>query len=516
MREVGPVHRETRDDLAHGGRQRLERVVAEQAVALAQAVEDGAEDVDVVGQRQAHGQPLFLVDQRGKMHVAVDEFLVRLGEIFLRVGVHEKLRDVRGEIVPRGAVDGPVLAQFLVAGEDFFAQQVEAAPVVGQRQAAQARVVFLERGEILARVIQTVRVVDAHAGDLFLCEQLPEELVGGLEDLRQFHADGGQRVDVEKAAVVDLLRRHAPIAQAVGLRVDERVERVEGTRVARRALDAFERVGDGGGDGRLVGREFFQPHLGDLFFAGAFGDARGVGLGAQRHVLQLRHDALQFGEIRVATRGRADGQGGGRGVVGLQLLQRERENLVVRARVDGQAVRVVVQVKTARLETDGEFALFEHAPVLVAEDGQEHLVVQLTLERVPVDVETLGGAGAGAVFEHIHPPAVGRLGDAHVVGHEIGHEAHAVFLEFGAHRVELLRGTHFRVEVVVIDDVVAVRAAGAGLEKRRAVEVRDAQRGEVRDDLARLVEGEPLVKLDAVGRGGNARRGRWWKREAWW
>ena len=122
MREVGPVHGETRDHLAHGGRQRLERVVAEQSVALTQAVEDGAEYVDVVSQRQAHGQPLFLVDQRGEMHVATDKFLVRLGEIFFRVVVHEKLRDVRGEVVPCRAVNGPVLAQFLVAGENFFAQ----------------------------------------------------------------------------------------------------------------------------------------------------------------------------------------------------------------------------------------------------------------------------------------------------------------------------------------------------------------------------------------------------------
>ena len=361
------------------------------------------------------------------MHVAADELLVRLGELLLRVVVHEKLRDVRGEIVPRGAVDGPVLAQFLVAGENFFAEQVEAAMVVGQRQAAHARVVFLERGEILARVIQTVRVVDAHAGDFFLFEQLPEELVRGLEHLRQFHADGGQGVDVEEAAVVDFLRRDAPGTQAVGLRIDEMIERIEGTRVARRALDMFERVGDGGGDGRLVRAEFFQPGLGDLFLAGTFGDARGIGLGAQRHVLQLRHDALQFGEIRVAARGRADGQRGGLGVGGLEFVQRERENLVVRARVDGQAVRVVIQVKTARVETDLQFALFEHAPVLVAEDGQEHLVGQLRFQRVPVDVETLGGAGTGAVFQHVHPPAVGRLGDAHVVGHEVSHQAHLVF-----------------------------------------------------------------------------------------
>ena len=129
--QVGAVDREARDDLAHGVRQVVEREVAEEPVALAQAVEDEAEHVDVVGQRQAHRQALLLVDERGEVDVAVDELLVGLGERFLRGGINEELRDVRREIVAGRSMNGPVLAQRLVAREDFFSEQVDAFPVGG-------------------------------------------------------------------------------------------------------------------------------------------------------------------------------------------------------------------------------------------------------------------------------------------------------------------------------------------------------------------------------------------------
>ena len=64
--EVGPVDRKARDDLAHGGRQRVQGKIPEAAVPFAQTVEHEPEHVDVVGQRQPHRQPLLLVDERGK------------------------------------------------------------------------------------------------------------------------------------------------------------------------------------------------------------------------------------------------------------------------------------------------------------------------------------------------------------------------------------------------------------------------------------------------------------------
>ena len=64
-------------------------------------------------------------------------------------------------------------------------------------------------------------------------DQFEEKLVRRLENLRHFHPDRGQVVDVEEAPVVDLLRGHPPEGEPIGLLVEQRVKRVEAARVAR-------------------------------------------------------------------------------------------------------------------------------------------------------------------------------------------------------------------------------------------------------------------------------------------
>ena len=75
----------------------------------------------------------------------------------------------------------------------------------------------LERMEVAGRVEEAVRMVETDAGDLPLGHEAQEQPVGFAEDRRVLHADGGQFVDVEEAPVVDLLGRHAPGGQPVGL-----------------------------------------------------------------------------------------------------------------------------------------------------------------------------------------------------------------------------------------------------------------------------------------------------------
>ena len=58
-----------------------------------------------------------------------------------------------------------------------------------------------------------------------------------FEDVGLFDADGGQLVDVEEAAIIDLLGRHAPEGRAIRLGGDQRVEQVEATRVANHAIE---------------------------------------------------------------------------------------------------------------------------------------------------------------------------------------------------------------------------------------------------------------------------------------
>src|SRR6185369_4082662 len=67
---------------------------------------------------------------------------------------------------------------------------------------------------------------------------------------------------------------------------------------------------------------------------------------------------------------------------------------------------------------------------------------------------------------------------------------------------------------VVVADVVAVRAAGGGLEERRGVAVADAERLQVVQQRRRVVEGQPGPELQAVRRAryprhAGASRSRW-------
>ena len=58
-----------------------------------------------------------------------------------------------------------------------------------------------------------------------------------VENFRQFHPDRGQIVDVEETPVIDFLRRHPPESEPIGLIVQQRIERIEAARIARRAID---------------------------------------------------------------------------------------------------------------------------------------------------------------------------------------------------------------------------------------------------------------------------------------
>ena len=75
-------------------------------------------------------------------------------------------------------------------------------------------------------------------------DKLEQQLMGRFENLRQFHPDRREIVDVEEAAVIDFLRRHAPEGEPVRLLVQQLVERIEAARIAGRAVDLRQRLLD--------------------------------------------------------------------------------------------------------------------------------------------------------------------------------------------------------------------------------------------------------------------------------
>ena len=118
------------------------------------------------------------------------------------------------------------------------------------------------------------------------------------------------------------------------------------------------------------------------------------------------------------------------------------------------------------LEARLKFAAFQNPAIGFTEDGNQEFAGKSRIRRLPVDVKESGKQRCLAVFEHIHPPGVVRTHDAHMVGHDIQDLPHAVGAQFGNEALEVRIVGEFRVQCVVINDVVAVQASRAGAEIR--------------------------------------------------
>src|SRR5207302_3998863 len=86
--------------------------------------------------------------------------------------------------------------------------------------------------EVACGIQQTIGVIDAQGVDASFVDQLEPEPVYGAEDVWVFDANRGQLVDVEEAAIVDLVGRDAPVAQPVSLLRQQLLQTVEAVRLA--------------------------------------------------------------------------------------------------------------------------------------------------------------------------------------------------------------------------------------------------------------------------------------------
>ena len=73
------------------------------------------------------------------------------------------------------------------------------------------RVKQLQANQVLPRIQHAIAVIDPNASDRLFREQAPQHAMGSCEDLRVLHAQTNQIVDVEEAAIVDLLAGDAPM-----------------------------------------------------------------------------------------------------------------------------------------------------------------------------------------------------------------------------------------------------------------------------------------------------------------
>jgi hypothetical protein len=187
------------------------------------------------------------------------------------------------------------------------------------------------------------------------------------------------------------------------------------------------------------------------------------------------------------------------------VLVVEGEQPVRGARVDRERVLEVAHAEAAgplarRREVHAQVAVVERGGELAAEHGEHELALAAPRERLPVDVEPPRVRRLLAEREHVVPVRVLGAG-AHVVGHHVEQHAEARGACGVGQPVERGVAAERRVGARRVDHVVPVGAAGARVQHRRQVQVRGAEAGDVRDELARAVEVEVRAELEAVGRG---------------
>src|SRR5207253_10212080 len=100
-----------------------------------------------------------------KMQGVTNESLENFGDGAFRVVIDQHARDLISEIVTGGAVDRPIFWQLFVAGQNFFDDQINRAPILWQRNPQGLGAARLQLFKIFQRPIQTVRVIDAQASD---------------------------------------------------------------------------------------------------------------------------------------------------------------------------------------------------------------------------------------------------------------------------------------------------------------------------------------------------------------
>ncbi len=340
-------------------------------------------------------------------------------------------------------------------------------------------------------------MVNAQAVDVAACYQLEYEPVGSLEYRRILDLDAGQMVHVEKAPVVDFIRRDTPIGQAIGLALQQLVHRIGLRRIGRcpivpAAVD-LHRAGNRGQQRRMVGRQGGQASFERRLLAIAPLRRRQVGLVAARQVVEQQRQSAQLRKRGVA-------QFSHYAMIGHPL-----QDQGIGERIEWKSMVEILDFESPRLriEAQRQFAALQHQSVMVSQDRQQQAIFQFMAGSLPVDVEIFGIGRCRTVFQYIEPPRVVAAQYAHMIGHDIGNLPHAMIFQSRAEIAEIDRRADLGIESAMVDDVVAVLAARARAQVRRTIDVAYAQFGQVGHQCRRIAEVEAGVKLQPIGGAGN-------------
>ena len=229
----------------------------------------------------------------------------------------------------------------------------------------------------------------------------------------------------------------------------------------------------------------------NLLVAVALGNAIASGFLPGRQMSEGGNQALDFevGQILFAQ-----------GISRLRSAMLQNPRIFLR--IDGESMFMVSNVEFAALLTKNklQFAALQHSTVVIVQHRNQHFSMKFLFQWLPIDIKEIGVDRRFSIFEHIEPPGIIAAHYSHVIGNDIENQSHASLMKRGDEAVEMFGRANFRIEGVVIDDIVPMHTARTSLKAGRDIAVANTDVGKIRDDFSRLIEREVTIQLKAVSR----------------
>jgi hypothetical protein len=211
--EIGAVDRKVRDDLSDRALEERARQIRRHRALIGQLRGVAPERVKLARHFVFH-DPQFAIARDCREILAFSgDVAIGLREGLLAAGIHQHAEREICVVVARRALDRPFGPQSLVGRQDLLDDQI--------KRLGRARP---QRAEIGFGIEETVDMIDAQPIDFAAFEHAEYARVDMVKDRAHFDTQSREVVDIEEAAVVDLVFGHPMKGDAPELLPDETIE----------------------------------------------------------------------------------------------------------------------------------------------------------------------------------------------------------------------------------------------------------------------------------------------------